>query len=98
MGGLGGKIGGNASLTKGGIDAPEVHLNSVCHFVIYIIDIDNCVAGRILKFADDIKIYRTVTSAEYVSASQSDLSKLVAWSKKWQMLFNVETRTHQEIR
>jgi len=48
------------------------------------------VAGKILKFADDTKIYRTMISAEDVSALQSDLSNLVAWSKEWQMLFNVE--------
>jgi len=50
-------------------------------FVIYINDIDGCVAGRILKFADDTKIYRTVNSADDVSAVQSDLSNLIAWYK-----------------
>ena len=59
-------------------------------FVIYINDIDDCVTGRILKFADDTKIYRTVTSADDVSDLQSDLSNLVEWSKEWQMIFNVE--------
>jgi len=50
----------------------------------------DCVSGKILKFANDTKIYRTVISAEDVSALQSDLSNFVAWSKEWQMLFNVE--------
>jgi len=45
------------------------------------------VAATILKFADDIKIYRTVTSAEEISALQSDLSNVVAWSTEWQMFF-----------
>ena len=49
-------------------------------FVIYINDIDDRVAAKILKFADDTKIYQTVTSAEEISALQSDLSNLVAWS------------------
>ena len=31
-------------------------------------DIDDCVAGKILKFADDTKIYHTVYSDEDVSA------------------------------
>ena len=35
-------------------------------FIIYINDIDDCVAGRILKFADDTKIYRTVYLVEHV--------------------------------
>ena len=56
-------------------------------FVIYINDIDDCVAGRILKFADDTKIYRTLASVDDVSALQSDLSDLVAWSIEWKMLF-----------
>ena len=34
----------------------------------YINDIDDCVAGRILKFADDTKIYHTVYSEEDVRA------------------------------
>jgi len=31
-------------------------------FIIYINDIDDCVAGKIVKFADDTKIYHTVYS------------------------------------
>jgi len=57
--------------------------------VIFIKDIDDYVAGKIIKFAADTKIYRIVISAEDVSALQSDLSSLIAWSKDWQMLFNV---------
>jgi len=37
-------------------------------FIIYINDIDDCVAGKILKFADDTKIYHTVCSEEDISA------------------------------
>ena len=59
-------------------------------FIIYINDIDDCVAGKILKFADDTKIYHTVYSDEDVSALQSDLCKLVEWSNEWQMLFNAD--------
>ena len=56
----------------------------------YINDIDDCVAGRILKFADDTKIYHTVYSEEDVRALQFDLCNLVEWSKEWQMLFNAD--------
>ena len=58
--------------------------------IIYINDIDDCVAGKILKFADDTKICHTVYSDEDVSALQSDLCNLVKWSKEWQMLFNAD--------
>jgi len=40
---------------------------------------------EILKFADDTKIYQTVTSAEEVSTLQSDFRNLVAWSTEWQL-------------
>jgi len=53
---------------------------------------DDCVAGKILKFADDTKIYRTVYSDEDVSALQLHLCNLVEWSKEWQMLFNADKR------
>ena len=43
-------------------------------------------AGKILKFADDTKIYHTVYSDEDVSALQFDLCNLVEWYKEWQML------------
>jgi len=52
-------------------------------FIIYINDIDDCVAGRILKFADDTKIYHMVYSEEDVRALQFDLCNLVEWSKEW---------------
>ena len=42
-------------------------------FIIYINDIDDCVAGKILKFAYDIKRYRTVYSDEDVSALCKDV-------------------------
>jgi len=59
--------------------------------VIYINNIDDCVAAKILNFADDTKIYRTViTSAKEISALPPDLSNLVARSTEWQMLFNID--------
>jgi ribonuclease P/MRP protein subunit RPP40 len=59
-------------------------------FLIYINDIDNGIASKILKFADDTKLYRQVGTAEDIANLRSDLGKLVGWSKEWLMLFNVE--------
>jgi len=53
-------------------------------FLIYINDIDESVVGRILKFADDTKIFYNIANL------QSDLCNLVSWCKEWEMLFNVE--------
>lgn len=57
---------------------------------IYINDIDDQINSRLLKFADDTKIYFKVNSPENIERLREDLCKLVSWSKEWQMLFNVE--------
>jgi len=59
-------------------------------FIIYINDIDDQINSRLLKFADDTKIYFKVNSPENIERLREDLCKLVTWSKEWQMLFNVE--------
>ena len=58
--------------------------------VIYINDIDVTVACKVLKFADDTKIYRIVNSQEDVESLRNDLKNLVKWSVDWQMLFNTD--------
>ena len=48
-------------------------------FVIYINDIDDSIACKILKFADDTKIYRVVVkSADDIDSFRSDLYNLVS--------------------
>lgn len=58
--------------------------------MLYINDIDDSVSSKILKFADDNKIYNKVNSVRGVEDLQADLSYLVPWSKDWQMLFNID--------
>jgi len=55
-------------------------------------DIDDQINNsRLLKFADNTKIYFKVNSPENIERLREDLCKLVSWSKEWQMLlFNVE--------
>jgi ribonuclease P/MRP protein subunit RPP40 len=50
-------------------------------FLIYINDIDNGIASNILKFADDMKLYRHVETAEDIANLRNDWRKLVGWSK-----------------
>ena len=57
-------------------------------FIIYINDLDDTVGSSILKFADDIKIFRKVRSGQDSEVPQEDLDSLIRWSEKWQMLFN----------
>ena len=57
-------------------------------FLIYINDLENYISSKELKFADDTKVFRKVTSVTDKKNVQDDLDKLVKWSEKWQMLFN----------
>ena len=59
-------------------------------FVVYINVIDEYIASKILKFADDTKVYHIVNSTKDCEILQTDLHKLVAWSTDWQMLFNTD--------
>ena len=43
---------------------------------------------KVLKFADDIKVFRKIKSDADRQHLQDDLNKLIEWSEKWQMLFN----------
>ena len=46
------------------------------------------ISSKVLKFADDTKVFRKVINDTYKQSLQDDLDKLVKWSEKWQMLFN----------
>ena len=58
-------------------------------FLIFINDLEDDIMSMILKFADDTKIFRKVTSATDGVQLQQDLNRLCDWSEKWQMEFNV---------
>ena len=55
---------------------------------IYINDLDDDITSKVLKFADDTKVFRTIKSDADRQHLQDDLNKLIEWSEKWQMLFN----------
>ena len=57
-------------------------------FLVYINDLDKGVTGRILKFADDTKLFRKTKEIGDKCKLQDDIDKLVRWSEKWQMLYN----------
>ena len=61
-------------------------------FIIYINDIDGCIEDIIallLKFADDTKVIKRITTIADNLALQDIINNLIAWAKKWQMSFNV---------
>ena len=57
-------------------------------FLVYINDLEEGVTGKILKFADDTKLFRKVKEIGDKQNLQDDMDTLVKWSEKWQMLFN----------
>ena len=57
-------------------------------FLLYINDLEEGVTGKILKFADDTKLFRKVKEIGDKQNLQDDMDTLVKWSEKWQMLFN----------
>ena len=57
-------------------------------FLVYINDIADGVSSSIRLFADDCLLYRPIRTPEDARLLQDDLSKLIKWSKTWQMAFN----------
>ena len=57
-------------------------------FLVYINDLEEGVTGKILKFADDTKLFTKTKEIGDKQNVQDDIDKLVKWSEKWQMLFN----------
>ena len=60
------------------------------YIYIYINDIDDVVSSKILKFADDTKLYRTVNNQDDIEILRSNLVNLCHWLKDWLMLFNID--------
>ena len=57
-------------------------------FLVYINDLEEGVIGKILKFANDTKLFTKTKEIGDKQNLQDDIDKLVKWSEKWQMLFN----------
>jgi hypothetical protein len=60
-----------------------------CLFFL-INDIDKCVVNRLLKFADDTKLFEVVANEEDMNTVQNDLKSLCSWFKEWLMIFNTD--------
>ena len=58
-------------------------------FLLYINDINQGLSSQIRLFADDCVLYREIRSQADAEILQNDLNKLVSWSHKWQMKFNI---------
>ena len=65
---------------------PQGSLLGPILFWVYVNDLEEGVTGKILKFADDTKLFRKTKELGDKHKLQDDIDKLVRWSEKWQML------------
>ena len=49
-------------------------------FLVYINDLDDDISSKVLKFADDTKVFRKIKSDADRQPLQDDLNKLIEWS------------------
>ena len=59
-------------------------------FIIYINDLPDQVNSYLKIFADDTKIFRLITDIIDRQDLQHDLNKVLEWSHKWQLPFNID--------
>jgi len=59
-------------------------------FLIFINDLDHGISSRVLKFADDTKLYCSVNNQAVSICLQEDLETVTEWAHRWQMQFNVK--------
>ena len=57
-------------------------------FIVFVNHIETGLNCRVLKFADDLKVFRAIKDKNDHIMLQKDLDELVKWSEKWQMRFN----------
>ena len=57
-------------------------------FLIYINDLEDDISSKVLKCADDTKVFRKVTNDTDKQSLQDGIATLAKWSEKWQMLSN----------
>ena len=57
-------------------------------FLLYINDIGENIGSSVKLFADDSLVYMAVSSRNDCQRLQDDITTMVNWSKKWQMIFN----------
>ena len=57
-------------------------------FGVFINDIPDSINSTVNVFADDTKLFRSVTSDEEHVVLQNDLDMLADWSETWQLKFN----------
>ena len=58
-------------------------------FIVYVNDMPNVVSSDLYMFADDTKLYRTITSESDCNILQQDLNNVIDWGNMWLTNFNL---------
>ena len=81
----------NWNLVLSGVPQGSILVPILFLIYIYINDLEDNISSKVLKFADDTKVFRKVTNDTDKQSLQDDLDKLVmdTWTKniKWGMLY-----------
>ena len=59
-------------------------------FIIYVNDLPEVVQSKLWMFADDTKIYHTISSNEYSVLLHSGLHSIMRWCSMWLMNLNYD--------
>ena len=70
-----------SGIAEGSLMAPLI-------FSLFINDLPSVIHSSCLLYADDVKIYRKITSPSDGHELQEDLSRLAAWSVTWGLTLN----------
>ena len=62
-------------------------------FLIYINDLPDTIAGIMKLFADDAKVYRSISTVKIVHEVQNSVNQSESWADIWEMLFNLKMLT-----
>lgn len=92
------RISGNSSepvmVTSG---VPQGSVLGPILFLIYINDLPEVIPAITKLFADDAKIYRSISTIQHVDQIQLSIDEAVAWAGSWEMFFNIKKCKHLHI-
>ena len=74
-----------ANITSG---IPQGSVLGPILFVLYINDLPENIVSNVYMFADDTKVFKTITSPNAQHTLQNDLDYLTSWSSKWLLRFH----------
>ena len=83
----------NAAMSKAAPVSSGIPQGSVLGpilFLVYVNDLPEVVSNKVKLFADDTKMYQEVNDSNQKEEMQENLNKIMDWSTKWQLPFNID--------